>query len=246
MPDGGDLTFRTTAVAVEDADRHMPELRPGDYVCVQVIDTGVGMSDEVRARAHEPFFTTKGVGGGTGLGLSMVAGFVTELGGALALDSARGTGTTVSLFLRKADHAPAIETAKPDADLSPTRTGRVLLVDDDASVRVSVRAMLEELGHDVVEASGGTEALEVLARDQRLDLLIFDFAMPSMNGAQLAEEVTKLWPAAPILFVTGYVENEVLRPWSDLGYATVQKPFTTHDLAAAIERAIRHPETATI
>jgi two-component system NtrC family sensor kinase len=246
MPDGGDLTFRTAAVAVEDADHHMPELRSGDYVCIQVIDTGVGMSDEVRARAHEPFFTTKGVGGGTGLGLSMVAGFVTELGGGLALDSARGTGTTVSLFLRKADHAPAIETAKPDADLSSARTGRVLLVDDDASVRVSVRAMLEELGHDVVEAAGGSEALEVLARDQRFDLLIFDFAMPSMNGAQLAAEVTKLWPAAPILFVTGYVENDVLRPWSDLGYRTVQKPFTTRDLAAAIERAIRHPEAATI
>ena len=134
----------------------------------------------------------------------------------------------------------------PDAAASSTRAGRVLLVDDDASVRVSVRAMLEELGHQVVEAAGGNDALGLLARDQRFDVLIFDFAMPSMNGIQLATEVTKLWPSAPILFVTGYVENDALRPWSALGYRTVQKPFTTHDLALAVERAIRRPEAAAI
>ena len=121
-----------------------------------------------------------------------------------------------------------------------------MLVDDDASVRLSIRAMLEELGHEVVEAAGGADALEVLAQDRRFDLLIIDFAMPSMNGSQLAAEVTKLWPAAPILFVTGYVENDALRPWSDLGYRTVQKPFTPHHLAMAVERAMRRPEAAAI
>jgi signal transduction histidine kinase len=246
MPDGGDLTFRTTAVAVEDPAGHAPELKPGDYVCIEVVDTGVGMTEEVRARAHEPFFTTKEVGDGTGLGLSMVTGFVTELGGALAFRSAPGVGTTVSLFLRKSDSAPDIEAPMSDAVEPSTTAGRVLLVDDDASVRVSVRAMLEELGHEVVEAAGGDDALGILARDQRFDVLIFDFAMPSMNGIQLAAEVTKLWPAAPILFVTGYVENDALRPWSALGYRTVQKPFTTHHLAMAVERAIRRPEAAAI
>ena len=246
MPDGGELTFRTTAFAVEDADHPVPELKPGDYVCIEVVDTGVGMTEEVRARAHEPFFTTKKIGDGTGLGLSMVAGFVTELGGALAFRSAPGVGTTVSLFLCKSDNAPVTKAPMPDAATSSTRAGRVLLVDDDASVRVSVRAILEELGHQVVEAAGGDDALEILARDQSFDVLIFDFAMPSMNGIQLAAEVTKLWPAAPILFVTGYVENDALRPWSALGYRTVQKPFTTHDLAMAVERAIRRPETAAI
>jgi CheY-like chemotaxis protein len=176
----------------------------------------------------------------------MVTGFVTELGGALDFRSAPGVGTTVSLFLRKSDSAPDIEAPVPDAVASSTRAGRVLLVDDDASVRVSVRAMLEELGHQVVEAAGGNDALGLLARDQRFDVLIFDFAMPSMNGIQLATEVTKLWPSAPILFVTGYVENDALRPWSALGYRTVQKPFTTHDLALAVERAIRRPEAAAI
>jgi CheY-like chemotaxis protein len=106
--------------------------------------------------------------------------------------------------------------------------------------------MLEELGHDVVEAAGGGEALEILARDQSFDLLIIDFAMPAMNGAQLAGEVTKSWPEAPMLFVTGYVENDALRPWSERGYTTLQKPFSTDDLAAAIERAARQSEAAAL
>lgn len=105
---------------------------------------------------------------------------------------------------------------------------------------------MEDLGNQVVEASGGNEALEVIACDRGFDLLMIDFAMPLMNGGQLAAEVTKLWPQAPILFVTGYVENDALRPWSELGYATVRKPFTAGDLGAAIERAMRHRETAVV
>ena len=215
-------------------------------MCVQVADTGIGMTAEVLARAHEPFYTTKGPGGGTGLGLSMVDGFVRELGGALVFDSASGTGTTVSMYLRKADSAPVAETASPDSGGGPARAGRILLVDDDASVRLSIGEMLEELGHEVVEAPGGEEALAMLAGDRRFDLLIVDFAMPVMNGGQLAAEATALWPEAPILFVTGYVENDALRPWSELGYRTVQKPFSASELAAAVERAMRHPETAAI
>jgi CheY-like chemotaxis protein len=220
-------------------------LVPWDYVCIQVVDTGVGMSEEILARAQEPFFTTKGPGGGTGLGLSMVDGFANELGGALAFDSSPGDGTTVSLYLRRSDTAPQAEATKPAISVTGERR-RVLLVDDDDNVRVSVRAMLEEAGHGVVEASGGSEAMAILAGDRQFDLLIIDFAMPVTNGAQLAGEVTRLWPEAPILFVTGYVENDALRPWSELGYATLQKPFGTDDLAMAIERATRHPEAAVL
>jgi signal transduction histidine kinase/ActR/RegA family two-component response regulator len=245
MPGGGELTFRTNGVTVEDADRHESALKPGDYVRVEVIDTGVGMSAEVRARAHEPFFTTKGPGGGTGLGLSMVDGFVSELGGALSFSSVPGAGTAVSLFLCKAAAAPHAETPSIDAAVSSTNR-RVLLVDDDASVRLSACAMLEELGHEVVEATGGAAALATIEHDRRFDLLIIDFAMPLMNGSQLAAKVTKLWPDAPILFVTGYVENDALRPWSALGYRTVQKPFSTHELAMAIERTVRQPEATAI
>ncbi len=237
MPNGGDLTFRSNTLTFAGGEN--PDLTPGDYVRVQVVDTGVGMSETVLARAHEPFFTTKGPGSGTGLGLSMVYGFARELGGALTFDSAPGRGTTVSVFLRRAESAPVAEPRTEDSGTAPVQSGRMLVVDDDPSVRLSIRAMLEESGHTAVEASGGAEALELLARDRGFDLLVIDFAMPLMNGGQLAAEVTKLWPAAPILFVTGYVENDALRPWADRGYATVRKPFSARDLADAVERAMR-------
>jgi signal transduction histidine kinase/ActR/RegA family two-component response regulator len=246
MTDGGEITFRVRSVTVSDGDARPPGLIAGDYVCVQSADTGAGMSEEVRAHALEPFFTTKGPGGGTGLGLSMVDGFVRELGGTLALDSVPGVGTTVSLFLRRADSAPPAERSDRDADVLTRRHARVLLVDDDANVRFATQAMLEDLGHEVVEASGGAEALQALSCDRGFDLLIIDFAMPLMNGSQLAAEVTKLWPEAPILFVTGYVENDTLRPWANIGYGTVRKPFSMADLAQAVERAMRRSEAAAI
>ena len=129
MPDGGELTLRTGIVSGPAGDGRIPGLRQGDYVRVEVADTGVGMSEEVRVRAHEPFFTTKGPGSGTGLGLSMVYGFVRELGGAIAIDSAPGTGTTVSVFLRKADSTLMVEPPLGlTGDVPPTRVGRILLV----------------------------------------------------------------------------------------------------------------------
>jgi two-component system NtrC family sensor kinase len=239
MPAGGALTFQSRTVVRTALDPTSTDLQPGEYVCIQVVDAGVGMSPEVRARAHEPFFTTKAPGSGTGLGLSMVYGFVRELGGALTFDSAVGVGTTVSLYLRRADRAPLAMTDKAADEAGSARAGRVLVVDDDAGVRTSIREILEEAGHSVVEASGGTEALALLAGDRRFDLVIVDFAMPVMNGGQLAAEITRLWPAAPILFVTGYVENDALRPWVDRGYATMQKPFSARELTEAAERAMR-------
>jgi CheY-like chemotaxis protein len=176
----------------------------------------------------------------------MVYGFVSELGGALAFDSSPGAGTTVSVFLRKADGVAVVETPDPADRFASGRAGRILVVDDDADVRLATRTMLEERGHEVIEAGGGAEALEVLDRDRRFDLLVIDFAMPSMNGSQLATEVRQRWLGAPILFVTGYVENDVLRPWSDLGYVTVQKPFSASDLGAAVERAMLHAEAIAI
>ena len=249
MPNGGDLTFRTRAVAAGDG--LVSGLAPGNYVCVQVTDSGVGMSEDVRVHAHEPFFTTKGPGGGTGLGLSMVYGFVRDLGGALVIDSAPGAGTTVNLFLRKADAVPVATVTKPAVNIAPMRSGRILLVDDDASVRLSTRAMLEELGHNVVDAAGGAEALRILASQRQaggrhFDLLLIDFAMPRMNGSQLAGEVTKLWPEAPILFVTGYAENDALRPWADRGCSTLHKPFSARDLAAAVDRTMRAADVTTL
>ncbi|HTI80584.1 MAG TPA: ATP-binding protein [Acetobacteraceae bacterium] len=234
MPEGGEILFRTRNI--ETAHLEVPSLAPGNYVCLVVSDTGSGMTDEVRARAVEPFYTTKQPGGGTGLGLSMVAGFLEEIGGGLRIDSEVGRGTTISLFLHKSDVLPGVAAQLPVTNVTSGGL-RILLVDDDEGVRVSVRATLEDLGHTVVDANGGTAALEALARDRRFDLLILDFAMPVMDGAQLAGEITSIWADAPILFVTGYVENDRLRPWSDRGYRTLRKPFSSAELAEAVGRA---------
>jgi two-component system NtrC family sensor kinase len=240
MPDGGELTFRTRALSQYSRDG----LTAGDYVSVQVSDTGAGMTNEVLSRAHEPFFTTKGPGHGTGLGLSMVYGLAKELGGIMTIDSTVGAGTTVTLYLRGSNSVPVRSAPKAEGHATPPVPGRILLVDDDDDVRCSIQALLEDQGHAVVAAAGGPEALDVLGRDRRFDVLIFDFAMPRMNGCQLAQEVVKSWPSAPVMFVSGYAENDALRPWSDRGYETVRKPFNTRDLGAAIERTKRREQTA--
>jgi two-component system NtrC family sensor kinase len=236
MPDGGELTFRTVKAVA--GNRSSIEAGDGDGVRIEVADTGVGMAEEIRLRALEPFFTTKGPGRGTGLGLSMVYGLVSEVGGTLSIDSAPGRGTTINLFLCRADSAP-VAVGSQAVVASVPQPGRILLVDDDASVRLSTRMMLEDIGHTVVDVASGPEALQVLANSRRFDLIVMDFAMPLMDGGQLAAEVKKLWPEAPLLFMTGYVENDGLRPWSALGYRTLQKPFSARELATAIQVATR-------
>jgi signal transduction histidine kinase/ActR/RegA family two-component response regulator len=240
MPRGGTLTIATDCVTVGVASAGGPVLAPGDYVRVAAIDTGEGMSEEVRARALEPFFTTKGTGKGTGLGLSMVFGFVSLMGGAVTLDSTPGAGTTVSLYLRRAlaGAAPQAADVLPQAGPAPLGAARILLVDDDETVRMTTRGMLEDMALQVVEAAGGAEALALLATDRAFDLLVIDFAMPGMNGSQCAGQIRALWPEAPLLFVTGYVENDGLRSWVDLGVPTLRKPFTQADLAIALSNAI--------
>jgi signal transduction histidine kinase/ActR/RegA family two-component response regulator len=242
MPRGGELTIATERVTVAVSDSRGPVLAPGDYVRVSAIDTGEGMSEQVRARALEPFFTTKGTGKGTGLGLSMVFGFVSLMGGTVTLESTPGAGTTVSLYLRRAVSASGAQDAEA-AGIAPQRAvamgaARILLVDDDETVRTTTRGMLEEMALQVVEAASGTEALAILATDRRFDLVVIDFAMPGMNGSQCAAQIRALWPEAPLLFVTGYVENDGLRPWVELGVPTLRKPFVQDELRAALTNAI--------
>jgi CheY-like chemotaxis protein len=246
MPRGGALTIATECVTIGPGAPRDPTLAPGDYVRVSAIDTGEGMSEEVRARALEPFFTTKGTGKGTGLGLSMVFGFASLMGGAVTLDSAPGAGTTVSLYLPRAaaGAAPDAEDVAAAADAAPMGAGRILLVDDDETVRTTTRGMLEDMGLQVAEAVSGPEALALLATDRGFDLLLIDYAMPGMNGNQCAAEIRALWPEAPLLFVTGYVENDGLRAWVELGVPTLHKPFTQEDLAAALTSAIGNARTS--
>jgi signal transduction histidine kinase/ActR/RegA family two-component response regulator len=238
MPLGGRLTFVTRNVSVIAADA--PGIAAGDYVQVSVTDTGEGMSKETLARAFDPFFTTKGVGKGTGLGLSQVYGFAQQLGGTVRIDTAIGLGTTVTIWLPRAHAAAVEEPVGPVAiDREPSAPVRILLVDDDQAVRLLTVEMLSELGHTVASAESGVAALAMLSTEAEFDLLLSDFAMPVMNGAQLAAEAMKLRPQLPVLFMTGYADTTVLKSWTELGYRTLNKPFSSEELDVSIRQTIK-------
>jgi PAS domain S-box-containing protein len=231
MPDGGDIILAAREESI--ADNHRTGLEAGQYIHLSVTDTGEGMDEETLRRATEPFFTTKGVGKGTGLGLSMVHGFAEQSGGRLVLNSRKGNGTTAELWL------PVAKTsAHPvaPAHTAPAKTARpliVLAVDDDALVLMNTVAMLEDLGHTVFEAYSGKEALEILRREDSVDLVVTDQAMPKMNGTELAKFVKNEWPDIPVLLATGYADRV---PGDDIGLPIVTKPFMQRDLTEAIVR----------
>jgi PAS domain S-box-containing protein len=235
MPDGGSIRIgahEETAVAGNTSG-----LRPGHYVCLSVSDTGEGMDPETLARAAEPFFTTKGVGKGTGLGLSMVHGMAEQMGGRLTLKSTPGTGTTAEVWLPAMEgSAPAGVQSPEDATaaLAPGKL-RVLAVDDDRLVLFNTTAMLEDLGHEVVEAGSGDEALSLLEKNG-FDLLITDQAMPRMTGVQLLEIVRQRWPNLPAILATGYAE---IPGGVQIAAPKLSKPFTEQELAQALMSARR-------
>jgi PAS domain S-box-containing protein len=231
MPDGGILNFATRPVAVRDD----PELADGDYIELIISDTGLGMPPDVAARAFEPFFTTKEVGKGTGLGLSMVYGMARQSGGAARVESEEGKGTAVKLLFRKADEEDAVEAAAEEA-AAPTRPKRplsVLVIDDDPDVRAFIAAALEEQGYKVRQASDGKGGI-VEAEREPADLVIIDFIMPGLSGAEVADRILAENPGQPILFVSGYSETEAVKriaPDAPL----LAKPFR----AEALEKAVR-------
>ena len=228
MPAGGSIVVSARESVVSKGEG---TFKPGRYVVLAIKDEGEGMDEETLARATEPFFTTKGVGKGTGLGLSMVHGLAEQTGGRFILKSKRHEGTTAELWLPVAvDEAAAPMAEEPS---KPTfRPRRVLVVDDDALVLLNTATMTEDLGHQVMEASSGKEALEKL-RSNPFDLVITDYAMPQMNGGQLAAAITDEWPHIKVIVATGYSEmpEELRGKFEKLG-----KPFWSHDLKAAIER----------
>ncbi len=240
MPGGGTLTISARAVSVPD--EAAGRLRPGAYVSLSVEDTGHGMDEATQARAAEPFFTTKGLGKGTGLGLSMVHGLAGQLGGALLIESAPGVGTKVELVIPRAE-APAMQPAAAgeDATEAAGRRATVLLVDDDALVSMGTAAMLEDLGHAVLTACSPIEALEVLEASPAIDLVITDYAMPGMNGLELARLIRKTHPALPILLATGYADLAAADRHSVL--PRLSKPFRQQDLATAVaQQCFGHDE----
>jgi PAS domain S-box-containing protein len=230
MPEGGVLTIAATAETA-DADG-AAGLAAGRYVRLTVADTGVGMDEATLARAVEPFFSTKGVGRGTGLGLSMVHGLAAQLGGALTLDSRPGEGTVAALWLPVSDSIPASAAVRREPEAGTgTTAGTVLLVDDEPLVRASTADMLTELGYEVVEADSGSDALALI--DLRVpDLVITDHLMPGLSGTDLAMILASERPGLPVLIVSGYAEIDGLP--ADLPRLT--KPFRQADLADCVAR----------
>jgi len=211
----------------------------GAQVVLSVADDGIGMDEATLARATEPFFTTKGVGKGTGLGLSMVYGLAEQSGGRLALHSRKGEGTVAELWLPRAEPAPAPAAEPPAAPPGRAAPGlRVLLVDDDPLVLASTAGMLEDLGHAVIEAADGAGALARLREGAAVDLLVTDYGMPGLSGAELAAEVLRMRPGLPVILATGYGEMPAPAPE---GVARLHKPFTQEVLGAAIAASVAAP-----
>jgi signal transduction histidine kinase/CheY-like chemotaxis protein len=240
MPEGGRLTIATSVVEVAAGD---PVLAPDTYVELCVSDTGAGMPAEVAERAFDPFFTTKGVGKGTGLGLSQVYGVARQAGGAARIESAPGEGTTVKLLLRRSTASadgPALAQPERGPILAPPEGATVLVVDDDGEVRNLVRDTLELLGYRVLAADGGAAALALLDRT-RPDLVLMDFAMPGMNGAECAGLARQKWSGLPIVFASGYADTAAVE--SALGGQAVilRKPFVMDELARTVADALPRP-----
>ena len=231
MPDGGNL--RITAHAEHVTAGHMQGVDPGDYVVIGVGDTGCGMDETTLKRAAEPFFTTKDLGRGTGLGLSMVDGLTGQSGGAMRICSRPGLGTNVELWFPGSQTRP-VEPEKPHAQPVEIPPVRVLLVDDDPSVLASTAAMVEDLGHSVVEAASAAVALDVLRSAQEIDLVLTDYAMPGVTGTRLAAQIDGVRPGLPVVIITGYGEaaDELF------GLPRLNKPFRQQQLAALIEKVL--------
>ncbi len=239
MPDGGVLTVSVeNAVLDEGYAQENVDVTAGRYVMVSVSDTGTGMSSEVAARALEPFFTTKPVGQGTGLGLSMVYGFVKQSGGHLKIYSEIGYGTTIKMYLPRveSENAPVDEPSATDA-LPVSGEKLVLVVEDETPVRRLLLRFLASFGHRTLEAADGPSALELLKQNPAIDLLLTDVVMPGgLGGPALYREASRLYPNIGVVFMSGYAPQAVIKEDELQGHPILSKPFTRAALAEALER----------
>ena len=242
MPDGGKLTIETANTSLDRRTAREQDMAAGQYVTVCVTDTGSGMAPDVIERAFDPFYTTKPMGQGTGLGLSMTYGFAKQSGGQVRIYSEVDKGTTMRIFLPRhageedAESLPALLAEVPRAQAGET----ILIVDDDEAVRMLVTEVLQELGYGAIEAADGTSGLNVLQSNARIDLLITDVGLPGgMNGRQIADVARVHRPGLKVLFITGYAENAVVRNgFLEAGMQIMVKPFTMEALAARIQDVI--------
>ncbi len=247
MPRGGRLTIEISQTRLDaDYAQMYPEVRTGRYVLVAVTDTGAGMTDDVRRRAFEPFFTTKAAGAGTGLGLSMVYGFVKQSGGNIQLYSEPGRGTSVRIFLPSAADAAGdrkeAPTAEPQSRALPRGSETILAVEDDARVRRVAVGRLRSLGYQVIEADNGAAGLAMLAKRPDIALIFTDVVMPGgMSGDELAEAALAVRPTVKILFTSGYAEPEIARQGLGAG-AWLKKPYTAVELASKVRDVLDAPQ----
>jgi signal transduction histidine kinase/CHASE3 domain sensor protein/ActR/RegA family two-component response regulator len=247
MPDGGKLTIEVANAALDDAyAASHPEVEPGQYVMFAITDTGKGMDAATSMRALDPFFTTKPVGEGTGLGLPQVYGFVKQTGGHLKIYSEVDEGTTIKLYLPR-ELGDVFSQPRQAAALALTGTETVLLVDDDEIVRATVASMLESLGYEVLTASSGVEALSILENGTAIALLFTDVVMPGpISGRKLAERAVEINPAIKILFTSGYTENSIVHHSRlDTGVEFLSKPFDRERLAVKVRRVLDGPAKKT-
>ena len=237
MPQGGLLTIAGRN-ATTDRSKLPIGIPQGEYVRLTVADTGEGMDEATRAKAMEPFFTTKGIGKGTGLGLSMVHGLTAQSGGAMDVASDVGKGTVITLWLPRACGAEVVRNppmSEAVVEATPRPALRILLVDDDVLVSMNTANMLIDLGHDVLEAHSGVHALRMLESEGTFDAVITDYAMPGMNGLELATRITTERPQMLVILATGYAE---LPTESSIAFPRLSKPYTQGQLAEALERGL--------
>jgi signal transduction histidine kinase/CheY-like chemotaxis protein len=245
MPHGGELLIATSKIRLEGDAAQRRQLQEGNYAVLKVVDTGIGMDAETQSRIFEPFFTTKEVGKGTGLGLAVVFGVVSQSKGQVEVESAPGRGSTFTIHLPLARHRlepPPIRREK--ASDGWRGAGTILLVEDDASVRQVVRRVLGLKGYRVLEAESGVEALELLRSEKTgVDLVITDVVMPRMRGPELAKQLKTVSPETRVLFISGYAEEQ---SWHEVGDGLfLQKPFTPETLLEKVREMLEARRAAT-
>jgi PAS domain S-box-containing protein len=239
MPEGGTLTIETSNIVLDSSQALVRDLKAGEYVCLRVTDTGVGMAPDVQARAFDPFYTTKPIGQGTGLGLSMIYGFVRQSEGSVRIESEVGMGTMIEICLPRFSGDLAQDESIADASERPSGENEVVLVvEDEDVVRLLVVEVLNDLGYLALEADDGAAALRILQSSQRIDLLATDIGLPDINGRQVVDAARTKRPDLKVLFMTGYAENAAGSQFLGAGMEIISKPFTMDNLAVKIREMI--------
>ncbi len=240
MPDGGEVMITTANKILSEKDGLKYDLPLGRYVSIQVRDTGVGMPPDVKSRAFDPFFTTKPIGQGTGLGLSMIYGFVRQSDGSVRIDSEIDQGTTIEICLPQYEGGAAVapEDGSATAGFATDHGEIILVVEDEAVVRLLVVETLQDLGYRALEAAEGQAALRILQSNQRIDLLVTDIGLPGLNGRQLADAGRTTRPDLKVLFMTGYAENAASNNFLVSGMQIIAKPFVMDALAKRVRQML--------